>query len=291
MPAKATKYGVEHAPLPQEGQKPETLPLIDEAAVDEGMVRAYARYYASGYYDQRYPRPNARSLGAILSQMRDAGSVLDFGCGDGRYTIPLLRMTKAEIFAYDICPRALADLERRLGSERQRSRVTTVLGPTNPMTANRSVDAAIMMFGVLGHIPGRARRIEVLRSIHTTLAPGGRFVVSVPNALRRFRAEQRYHNKLIAAGTPQAPALESGDVVYGRTHNGEHIELFYHLYTVETLLAELADAGFGRIEVMAESILPETVVTRSQVGRAIDDMLHPVVPAALGYGILAVAEK
>lgn len=290
MPRAAQRTGAARALSRVDGVfMPDEVPVDPESA--DSLVDAYARYYATGYYDQRYPRPNARSLGVILDVAREARTILDFGCGDGRYAVPLLRRTEANILAYDICPRALADLERRLGHERSRRRVRTVLGPTKGRFSLEPIDLAIMMFGVLGHISCRDRRLAALRQVRENLAFDGKLVVSVPNARRRFAKEQQHHNVLIAAGTAKAPALEQGDIVYSRTHGGETISLYYHLYTPETLLADLAEAGFGTVDLMAESVLPETVVTRSRLGRFADDVLHAVTPMSLGYGFLAVAER
>ena len=255
------------------------------------IARAYERYFASGFYDQRYPRHNAQSLATILTVGRDARAILDFGCGDGRYVLPLLHTTAARIFAYDICPVALTSLERRIAGEPGRDRVQAILGPREDYTGGAPVDLALIMFGVLGHIPGRANRVATLRRIHQLLTRdgGGHLVVSVPNAARRFRAEQQEHQAALAAGTPRPPAREEGDILYSRQHGGEQIELFYHLYSPEMLTGELRDAGFKGIRLQAESVWPESGVTRSGTLAALDRLIRPVTPTGLGYGILATA--
>lgn len=255
------------------------------------IARAYERYFASGFYDQRYPRHNAQSLATILNIGRDARAILDFGCGDGRYVLPLLHTTKARIFAYDICPVALTSLERRIAGEPGRARVQPMLGPREDYTGGAPVDLALIMFGVLGHIPGRANRVATLRRIRELLTQdgAGHLVISVPNAARRFRAEQQEHRAALAAGTPRPPAREEGDILYSRQHDGESIELFYHLYSPEMLAGELRDAGFADIRLQAESVWPESGVTRSKGLAMLDRLLQPITPPGLGYGILATA--
>ena len=256
------------------------------------IARAYERYFASGFYDQRYPRHNAQSLATILKVGRGARAILDFGCGDGRYILPLLHTTTAQLYAYDICPVALSSLERRIAGEPGRDRVRTILGPQEDYTGGAPIDLAIIMFGVLGHIPGRANRVATLRRIRDLLTRegAGNLVVSVPNAARRFRVEQQEHKAALAAGTPRPPAREEGDILYSRQHEDERIELFYHLYSPEMLTGELRDAGFRGIRLQAESVWPESGVTRFGTLAMLDRLLRPVTPPGLGYGILATAE-
>ncbi|MBU0886189.1 MAG: class I SAM-dependent methyltransferase [Alphaproteobacteria bacterium] len=263
----------------------------DGLGVEAMIARSYERYYATGLYDRRYPKHNARSMAAILEVGGKARSILDFGCGDGRYTLPLLHTTQAHVYGYDICPMGLSGLKTRLTNENQLDRVTLVQGPVDDYTQGNPIDLAIIMFGVLGHVAGRANRIAILRRIRTLLQVEGegRLVISVPNANRRFRTEQREHDALRIAGTPEKPALEAGDILYARDNDGERIELFYHLFTPETLSAELREAGFGDIVMRVESVLSESAVTRSRLCAAADALLYPVTPLALGYGILATA--
>src|SRR5262249_27606626 len=63
----------------------------------------YTKYFGSGAYDKRYPRANHFTLEAIRSQTASTSKILDFGCGSGRYTIPLAPYCKT-IVAYDPCP-------------------------------------------------------------------------------------------------------------------------------------------------------------------------------------------
>src|SRR5215470_14865086 len=79
----------------------------------------YTKYYGSGDYDRRYPSANHFTLKAIRSALEEIHSksaptkkILDFGCGSGRYTIPLASHCKT-IVAYDPCPEAINLLKRR----------------------------------------------------------------------------------------------------------------------------------------------------------------------------------
>jgi len=253
------------------------------------MRAAYDRYYSTGLYDQRYPRPNARTLAAILARAKGANRILDFGAGDGRYTIPLLRHTPATIFAYDICNIGLKTLSDRIQGTPEAGRLRTVLGPCGSYSDGEPIDLALVMFGVLGHIPRRAERVATLTRMRDSLMgrDPGILMLSVPNAKRRFYAEQRQFQNGAAW---HHVALEPGDIVYHRQAEAETIELFYHLYTPDSLRGELRDAGFEVLSLSSESVLPEAAVTGSRIQATLDGMLCPFVPPSLGYGILVTAK-
>jgi len=253
------------------------------------MQSAYDRYYGSGLYDQRYPHPNDRTLSVIMAEAKRARNILDFGAGDGRYAIPLLNRTKATIFAYDICGSALATLRDRITDPAEAARLHLVHGPNNDYSNGAPIDLALVMFGVLGHIPHRADRIATLGRIRESLKGSnpGRLILSVPNAKRRFYAEQRGTH---VGGTWRGVTLEQGDIVYQRQAESEAIELFYHLYTPADLRDEVRAAGFDILSMSSESVLPEAAVTGSRTNAVLDRLLCPFVPPSLGYGIIVTAK-
>ena len=86
-----------------------------------------------------------------------------------------------------------------------------------------------------------------------------------------------------------APAgQESGNITYTRNYKGNDLTFFYHLYTPETLVAELKEAGLVVHKICAESYFPECWVTSSAMVSAIDRAICKVLPLSKGYGILAV---
>lgn len=261
--------------------------------IDAALIASYDRYYATGYYHARYPAPNPRTVRALLALAPAKARVLDFGCGDGRYVPPL--MARPDIFAvgYDVCPTALKLFSERFAAEIAAGRLAALGGGLEPLeqyaAAHGRFDLALMGFGVLGHIRGRLRRQHTLAAVRRVLAPGGRLLLGLPNARRRFHAEQRASRAEIAAGR-----LEPGDIAYSRAAPGgdgrETIPLYYHLYRGPDIAAELAGAGFRMVACTAESILPESAVVRSPLGAAVDGALMRVVPTRWGYGFLVTAE-
>lgn len=254
----------------------------DPAAAPEpapANAEPYERYFASGHYDRRYPRPNPTVLALIRRELAPGGHVVDFGCGSGRYLLALAGRAGTAA-GYDICRAALARF--RAAAEAQGQGGLHVLGP-DPADLDRHVaahggaDLVLCLFGVLSHIEGVDERRRALRRMAALLKPGGRLILSVPNRRRRFRAEQRAQGR--------APA---GEVRYRRRFTDVSVAFSYRLFDVPSLTAELAAAGLVVVETRAESLFPEALVANSPVLRALDGWLAPLLPAAVGYGILAL---
>jgi tRNA (uracil-5-)-methyltransferase TRM9 len=257
---------------------------------DTDMVRGYNSYFGTGLYSERYPSPNPASLRVLLDVVGPhPARVLDFGCGNGRYAVPLLDRTRACIVAYDVSDAALAEMSSRCAPHIASGRLRMCGGGlpdlVRTMDGEPGFDVAIMMFGVLGHVRTRARRIETLRTVCMLLRPGGRLVASVPNIRRRFPGARREARSLVAAGR-----LEPGDILYSRRSGAEAIDLYYHLYTRREFTEDLETAGFRVSSMRAESILPESGIVSTPGLGFLDAVLARLVPLDLAYGLLAVAQ-
>ena len=249
-------------------------------------TEGYDLYFRSGVYERRYPAPN-RSTMRLVEQLvgNRAARVLDFGCGSGRYAIPLAMRRPVHILAYDPCTTALALLAERAERAGVATRIRAISGSLAELervadTEGR-VDVALILFGVLGHIRYREERLRHLRAVRAAMAPDGRLVVSVPNAARRFWREQ--------AAPARESGLEPGDIFYDRQLDQTSIRLFYHLYRMGELEQELAEAGFRALSTRSESILPEWMIARGSLAAKVDAVLMAIAPVRLGYGFLTVA--
>jgi SAM-dependent methyltransferase len=241
---------------------------------------AYEAYFASGAYDRRYPRPNRNVLRRIRQHLPAGGHVIDYGCGSGRYLMAL--GDRAGVAAgFDICEAALERFRWNAG--RAGWPGLHALGPEPADVAGHvarhgPADVVLCLFGVLAHIEGRAERLRTLRRLAALMRPGsGRLILSVPNRRRRFRTLQR--------------AQGGEEIRYVRSFAEGSVELSYRLYDARSLEAELAAAGLRLERLTAESLLPEAVIANSRLMRALDRTLTPLTPAALGYGLLAVARR
>ena len=251
------------------------------------MSGSYDRYISSGLYDRRYPRPNRRTLRKMKRSLPAGGRFLDVGAGTGRYTLPLLQVTGTSGVALDICPVARTTLAERLGEFVRAERLAIRGEDADALAADhpQAFDLALLAFGVLAHVAGRAERLRLLRAIRSMLKADGTLILSVPNARRRFRAEQRTSAPLVDAGK-----LEPGDILYKRGEDNGEIQLFYHLYTLAEVRDDLAEAGFRVTNVGAESLLSERTVVSDPLTGWLDAVACRIAPASLGYDLLAVAK-
>jgi 2-polyprenyl-3-methyl-5-hydroxy-6-metoxy-1,4-benzoquinol methylase len=257
----------------------------------------YNQYFASGAYDDRYPQSNSHTLQILLNHIHQFPSphILDFGCGDGRYALPLLQRTNADLVAYDISDMAIKNLQRNVSSLslNLRSKITLVEGEIDKLKDYAPFDMVMVMFGVLSHISGYQNRLDILRRIAGLLRSDGQgiLILSVPNAFRRFFLEQLKCNLLGRLGSPISEDNQTGNIVYSRSFNPTtQVSMYYHLYTPHSLTQELGAVGFETKAILPESILPESVVTQYQALGVGDRWLSSWLPASLGYGLLAIAQ-
>lgn len=268
------------------------LPTIEprSGAAAPDMGRSYDDYFQTGLYSRRYPAPNRRVLRLVSALVPSGGTFLDYGAGTGRYCAPLVRSTDATCIAFDISQVALGTLADRFADLVAGGRLVLAgprMGDLEATVARRGpLDLVLLAFGVLGHVAGRRQRLALLRALRDMLVPGGSLVLSVPNARRRFRAEQRQSAGLVASGR-----LEPGDILYRRAADDHMIDLYYHLYSLAEIRRDVEAAGFGVVRATAESMLPEhAVVTHPSLGR-LDDWASDLLPVGLAYGFLLVAQK
>lgn len=265
-------------------------PKSELAAPTDTMAQVYTQYYKTGYYSQRYPSVSPYLLKRVIDALEGRNCILDFGCGNGRYLLPLLEHTNARIVGFDICETAIEQARERLANHPGRDRVTLICGDFDSCP---EIDAAISMFGVISHIPGRAERVGTLAKIRQRMATRTtpRLVVSVPNLQRRFRKEQQAQRMKVVPGVFAGKPLEPNDITYCReTPDHQVLWLYYHLYNEGTLREDLKEAGYAVRSVTPESVLTEFTITHSTNYARFDDILRRVVPTAAGYGLLAVAD-
>lgn len=265
-------------------------PTVNARPIAQAMQRTYDQYFSDDGYRRRYPRPNAGTLDYLLSSgARDATRILDFGCGNGRYSLAVLAGSSASLTAYDISAASLLEFQRHLARTSLQDRVTLVHDDLAALGQPASYDMILMLFGVLSHVGPRAARIEVLATLRRLIRDDGRLILSVPSIYRRRPWELFKCALARRLRRAEPPHDEAGNIHFTRHVRGHRLTFFYHLYTMRELRTELAAAGFAVRECAAESVLPEWCVTQWRGVRRIDRMLAARIAPALGYGIRVLA--
>ena len=294
-------------PTPPGPPSPPSPPSPDSTgkrpAVLEPMRQLYDRYFASHDYQRRYPRPNQSTLAAIYrAGAKDARSILDVGCGHGRYILALLPNTQARIVACDISAVALQQLQHSLQTPPYAAwaeRVQCHHGTAQQLPLQPRHDVLLLLFGVLSHAGYRADRLALLQALHQRASPAARLVLSVPSRWRRrpwellLAQSQHLFSSLLTRlrralhGTP-APtdaSAEAGTIHFRRSIDGHTEQFFYHLYTLRELRQDLQDTGWQLLQAEPESLLPEWLISQHPGIERLDTLLQRLLPAALGYGI------
>lgn len=257
------------------------------------------RFYDSAFgtrnYQDRFPVGNPATLEFLrVCGIDQAREVLDLGCGNGRYAIPLVAMSRARVTACDPSRAALAALAQQLARTPWQQRVRLVHGGAESLDPSARFDGFMLLFGVLGLLGPAAQRLAVLRRLRSQALPEARLVLSVPSAWRRLPFAQlraRWHGLRRACRSPHeaGDAYDPHDVRLSRRIAGKPQGFTYHLYRPGELRRELAAGGWRVVRLEAESLLPESMVCRWPGIAALDQRLRPWLPPGWGYGMRALA--
>ena len=253
------------------------------------IEKNYNRYYSTGIYKSRYPSINQQTLSVIHQAFKSLHienpipkkpfQVLDYGCGEGRYLRHLLYShPQAHFTAYDISSEPLQALAKNLKDYGELSRVDIVYGETELENYSRArgeakFSVALLLFGVLSHIPSALQRLQILSYLRNSIDPiNGQLIISVPNKARRFKKIQQ--------------ALNSHEITYSRIIKQQTIDFYYYLYDTKSIQREIQAAGLDIINIKAESVLPESWITSYPLLGWIDKQVCRWIPTKWGYGIL-----
>ena len=246
---------------------------------NESHFRSYRKYFNSGFYKKRYPRPNFKTLNTILNKSDSGKIIVDIGCGDGRYALPVSSTCKS-LYALDISEEAVEDLRQEIADKSLKNIEVSIFKPPislKNVASKISIDGIIVIFGVLSHIVDEEVRHRLLCEIYDSLKIDGFLILSVPNSSRRFKMEQK--------------SQDSSTITYTRSHQWSVLEFRYKLFQADELQNELRNAGFSNVKVVSESIMPETLVVNSGIMGWLDKLLCAIVPTRWAYGYLVTAIK
>ena len=250
----------------------------------EQMVveRFFDEYSESGAYQTRYSRPNKWTLRTILKVAQPRDSVLDIGCGEGRYLLALLERGFENLTGIEVSTKMCKKLEEILQAKGKAHDVRLLNSDFLEVGEELSqVEVALCLFGVIGHVFPSSQRHRFLRVVHQCLKPGGYFIGSVPNGYRGFLFDQlRSAVSRLAGG-----GLDRGEVWYSRRFSGRDCRNRYRVYSPAEVRRVLLSHGFDQVELSSESLVSEVWDTRLGLDA------FPFRPASLGYQILWVCRK
>lgn len=176
----------------------------------------------------------------------DCLSILDVGCGDGRVGLAwaagglaLPWTEECRYLGLDQSPELLA--ARAPWPEGLKALQADLGGPEWP---DGSFDA-VCCFAALHHIPGRPARIEALRRIAGSLAPQGRWIVSVWQFMHLERFRRRILDWNEVAIEPSR--VDEGDLLLD-WRRGPRALRYVHHYDRDELAADCRQAGLDGTE-------------------------------------------
>jgi hypothetical protein len=165
------------------------------------IAESYNRYYGSGLYDARYPRPNPPTYRSAQRLARTSSRILDFGAGSGRYTMPFLHATNAFVCAYDISADACQALELQAAAagaaaDSQRMLITADLGAAGQQARMTSLSRSSACFPI-----SREKKTGSIRSARYARCSAAKACFSSPSPIRFAAFPCMHHRKATAAKT------------------------------------------------------------------------------------------
>lgn len=140
-------------------------------AAEGAGLRAVCSYGMPGFYNRAIHAGQRRALRPWLA-LAPGASVLDLGCGVGRWSLPLARQG-ARVTGVDLSPSMLREAARRAAAEGVAERCRFVAADVSRLSLRQRFDL-VLGVTVLQHVTDSARLQAALEGIAAHLAPGGR---------------------------------------------------------------------------------------------------------------------
>lgn len=154
-----------------------------KALVDHELrIGSSAHYQDPTYYAHAYA-DRTEDVAFYVELAQAHGAVLEYGCGEGRITIPMAR-AGAAVTGVDLSPSMLGALAKKSAAEPRevRQRIRTKCGDMREIRLRRRFPLVICTFNTFLHLYERDDVERFLARVRAHLAPRGRFVfdTSIP---------------------------------------------------------------------------------------------------------------
>jgi len=157
-------------------------------------IGSTAHFEDPAYYTTAYKRRSADIYYYAELAVEVGRPVLEYGCGNGRITLPLAR-AGLEVAGIDRSPAMLGDLRRRLRDEPAgvRERVKIYRGDMRAKRLGQRFGLVLCTFNTLLHLYSREDIEQFLARVRAHLEPRGRFVfdVTIPDPAELCRRPER----------------------------------------------------------------------------------------------------
>jgi tRNA (uracil-5-)-methyltransferase TRM9 len=189
------------------------------SGMDETTIRALNDLNRRFY--ERFAEPFDATRGSawagwsrLLPYLQPGVSVLDVGCGNGRFGVFLAETLGDSAFSYHGLDNNTALLERARNAlvNLPYSTLEVCDLVVDPLPA--ATYGCVALFGVLHHIPGQERRLAFLRTLAERVSPGGNLVITT----WRFYDYPRFRDRIIPWG--DGLSVEAGDYLLDWQHDG-----------------------------------------------------------------------
>jgi SAM-dependent methyltransferase len=203
-------------------------------------------FYAATAGDFHATRGTAwRGWERLLPHLAYGISVLDVGCGNGRFGVFLADAQRLPLVYHGIdnSPALLAYARDALaGRDRVRATfdeidlVESLLSSATPVLVPHTYDL-VVLFGVMHHVPGSVLRLRLMRALAQCVKPGGLLAI----ACWRLYEQERFRQRIVpwdsldtAASTVKlATAVEPGDYLLDWKRGTHALRYCHHVDDAE----------------------------------------------------------
>lgn len=244
--------------------------------------REYAAAYDSLYADKDYDAECITLDEIFRRSRRKVRTVLDLGCGTGSHAVRLAALGY-QVVGVDMSEEMLDVARRRPGSRA----VTYISGDIRSLKLNRSFDAVICMFAVLGYQTADRDVEKAMATVARHLLEGGDFVFDVWNG-----------PVVEAVGPSERTKVVSGDATQISRHASALVDPAAHIcnvtYHLVTRGPNSRESVTDEVHQMRYFFVDELAHFLSRAGLRLTEVTalpDPRLPISQSWNILAMASR
>ncbi|KAF0125889.1 MAG: SAM-dependent methyltransferase [Elusimicrobia bacterium] len=140
---------------------------------------SWAEVYDRAYnqvYGNVYTRLTSLTVGQVKTELPPPASIVDFGAGTGRLSIPLTELGYS-VTAVEPCPEMLVQLKGKPGG----TKITTVTCSMQDFVTVAKFDIALCVFTVILYLRDEATLDASIAAAAAALCPGGLLFLDIPS--------------------------------------------------------------------------------------------------------------